>query len=83
MAQNDDARDFRDVMESYFDDCLNLTRAAKAVGLATLPEATMLATLWGLIEVLDKTATEARKDIEAIDRRQMAARKPVLVRTRA
>ena len=71
MAQTKDAQDFRILMESYFEDVANLTHAAKCVGLADLPPKAMLATLWGLIDVMDKTAREARKDLANQSRREM------------
>jgi hypothetical protein len=72
------SKDFRDLVDSYFEDCVSLTRAAKAVGLSHLPPKAMLATLFGLIDVLEKTAIEAQRDIQHEDQQQFAARKPFL-----
>ena len=75
MQQN---KDFRDIVDSYFEECLHLTRAAKVVGLSDLAPKAQLATLWGLIEVLDTTARAAQRDIQHEDQQQFAVRKPFL-----
>jgi hypothetical protein len=83
MMQPKPTREFVELMEDYFRECKHLTRAAKAVGMSDLPSKQMLVTLWGLIEVLDKTATDAELEMTREDERLMTEQKPFLVRSRA
>jgi len=75
--------DFRVLMDDYFNDIQNLTRAAMVMTGSDLAPDVERQTLYGLIEMLDKLAKTARQELDNQDRQRLGLAKPSLVEFRS